>query len=406
MITTDYKPVKYSGDGVQKQFNVTFKFPRESDIKCTLKDSLGNITELSYNSDYTISNVNPTGPTYARANLTVAPASGTEVFIFAESLIRQETQYKNTGDFNLPVVEKNLDDLTLYLQQLLDELSRVVKVDITSDKNPAAIISDIEKLAANVATDVQKVQQALTQLFQMPPQYFTTTPGQLEYTLDHPVDTNLYNLMVILGGVYQDDGVAYTLTNSNTIRFAADPGAQGCTIRTSLSYANPDIQAAINRYLASAEQALETYSSTNVKPPLDAKVTEATAQADRAKQEADNLAASNAQIVANKNSITTLQSDQSKRISFPDWNNVAVLPTTVNLVQHVTEDCFLMSKSLQSEAIQISATNASGDIIIEFANSISSTGTNQMTLIPLKADTYFKVTYKASTPELWKVGVV
>jgi len=296
MITTDYVPIKYAGDGVQKEFSITFKFPDIESIKISTKDLAGTVVDLVHGVDFTITNVNSSGPTYARVDFVVAPASGVEVVVYADSEFRQETEYKNTGSLDMTVLMKNLDDLTLYLQQLKNEISRSVRVGIASGLDPAQLISDIETQAAQVGIDAVKVDQAVSQMFQRVIDPFITTPGQTDYTIPFPVDPNLYNVQVFLNGIKQGPKTAFTLPDTTTIRFSVDPGAKECVIESSLSYANPDLNVAISSAVTDGKQQVQEYTDNTAQPQIADEVVKATEQADRSESIADSLSSIQPQI--------------------------------------------------------------------------------------------------------------
>lgn len=109
--------------------------------------------------------------------------------------------------------------------------------------------------------------------------------------------------------------------------------------------------------------------------------------------------------LANKQWVEGVIPDFSTKVGYPDFSNRESLPATANLVQHITEDCYLLLNVLQGSGVQIDITTSDGTSIFRFIDTFCSTGTNQKHITPIKAGTYIKITYRAGSLEMLKVGI-
>ncbi|MCE1972875.1 hypothetical protein LWT57_22995 [Enterobacter cloacae] len=129
-VSSEQSYIEYNGDGVTKTFTIPFYFILGSDISITLTDSNGVETTLTYGVDYSV--VGDGSSSGGAATLNTAPSSGTEVTIYRNPPVTQETAYYENGKFPAKSHEKALDKLTMLIQAALYRLnilnSRAVKV--------------------------------------------------------------------------------------------------------------------------------------------------------------------------------------------------------------------------------------------------------------------------------------
>lgn len=106
----------YVGNGVTTSFPYTFRIFKKSDLVVTVMDLDENLTVLTPDSDYTITNAG----SYAGGNvvLTEPLVSGWKISIARELEPTQETDLRNQGKFYAEVHEDAFDKLTMLIQQV------------------------------------------------------------------------------------------------------------------------------------------------------------------------------------------------------------------------------------------------------------------------------------------------
>ena len=108
-----------------------------TDIKCTVTDSDDVETALTYTTDYTVSvSADGVGGTVTL----VDPASyNTETLtVYRDTTKTQESDYEDFNQFPSNTLERNLDQLTMMVQDLSEDISRSLKLPISG------ALSDIE----------------------------------------------------------------------------------------------------------------------------------------------------------------------------------------------------------------------------------------------------------------------
>ncbi|MEW7353012.1 hypothetical protein AB2S17_01115 [Escherichia coli] len=105
----------YVGNGVTTSFPYTFRIFEKSDLVVTVIDLNENLTELTLDTDYTVTNAGG----YAGGNvvLSSALANGWKISIARELEATQETDLRNQGKFFAEVHEDAFDKLTMLIQQ-------------------------------------------------------------------------------------------------------------------------------------------------------------------------------------------------------------------------------------------------------------------------------------------------
>lgn len=134
-ITKTYAPDKYAGDGVQVDFPVTFDFLDSGNIKATVTDAAGVDTALVAGVDYSV-----TGATLTTA---VPVASGSRLTIWLDADYLQDTDWKNTGNYNLETLERAMDKAAVERQILKEAFSRTVTLPLTSEDTPENYLGQV-----------------------------------------------------------------------------------------------------------------------------------------------------------------------------------------------------------------------------------------------------------------------
>lgn len=149
-ITTTSSSITYTGDGSNTIWNYSFLIPENSNAVITITTIATSETLVLDPSVYTITGVNnPVGGTV------IYPLSGSPLSTaFRISIQRilpltQETDLVNQDGFYPEVIEDEFDYLTMLVQQLQDEISRVFVVPVGSDLNIEQLLIDISNGAAN-----------------------------------------------------------------------------------------------------------------------------------------------------------------------------------------------------------------------------------------------------------------
>jgi len=131
----------HAGNGVTVAFTVNFKFLANSHIRVIHKDALGVETTWVEITDYTLTGAgNPTGTLTA----VTAPASGETITILRNVPQTQETDYVENDSFPADTHETALDKLTMQVQQLQENLDRLIQFPETSTISNVTIEDPID----------------------------------------------------------------------------------------------------------------------------------------------------------------------------------------------------------------------------------------------------------------------
>lgn len=110
-----------TGNGVTTVFPYTFLILDEEDIKVTVDGVLKTIA-----TDYTVSGVgNPGG---GSVTFLAAPANGTTVVRYSDTMLKRETDYQTNGDFREVVVDADFDRAWLALRDVSYKGGRALRV--------------------------------------------------------------------------------------------------------------------------------------------------------------------------------------------------------------------------------------------------------------------------------------
>lgn len=140
-VSTVLNKITLIGDGVTTAFTFPFAIrPNgQTDIQVFLTTAAGVITQLTYATQYTVTEnaaiaPNPT-PVGGTVNCTTAPANGVLVTILRTMALTQPTSLANQGNLYQPVLESTDDNQAMQLQQLSELLGRMISVAV-SDPAP------------------------------------------------------------------------------------------------------------------------------------------------------------------------------------------------------------------------------------------------------------------------------
>lgn len=146
-LSTNTNKITYTCNGTTNEFAVPFLFFADSHISVQIKTNDRQAQTLKQDDDYTLSGAgNAAGGTCV---LTAAPENGAELLILRDVPYKQETRYIDGDPMPAPLLERNLDALTMMCQQLEEQCARAVAVDMFSASNPSEIIGKVEDLYAD-----------------------------------------------------------------------------------------------------------------------------------------------------------------------------------------------------------------------------------------------------------------
>ncbi len=124
----------YSGDGVNDDFDYTFRILAQSEIQVIVVSSAGVETIKTLTSHYTVSGVdNPSGGvvTFTAGNI---PSASETVILRRNMTYTQGADYTENDNFPAEVTERALDRLTMLMQQIKEIASRTLNFSLASGK--------------------------------------------------------------------------------------------------------------------------------------------------------------------------------------------------------------------------------------------------------------------------------
>ncbi|EDY7994907.1 hypothetical protein GP272_002397 [Salmonella enterica] len=119
-VSTEVDHNDYTGNGVTTSFPYTFRIFHKSDLVVQVVDLSENITELTLDTDYTVTGAG--GYTGGNVVLSSPLANGYQISISRELPVTQETDLRNQGKFFAEVHEDAFDKLTMLIQQAISWL--------------------------------------------------------------------------------------------------------------------------------------------------------------------------------------------------------------------------------------------------------------------------------------------
>ncbi|ALD78835.1 Phage tail fibers [Citrobacter portucalensis] len=124
-VSTEVDHNDYIGNGVTTSFPYTFRIFKKSDLVVQVADLSENLTELTLDTDYTVTGAG--GYTGGNVVLSSPLANGYQISISRELPVTQETDLRNQGKFFAEVHEDAFDKLTMLIQQVRSWLSLALR---------------------------------------------------------------------------------------------------------------------------------------------------------------------------------------------------------------------------------------------------------------------------------------
>jgi len=240
---TTRKAGPFSGNGSTTVFPFVFKVFTSSDITVVRADASGVETTLVLNSDYSVSlNSDQTASPGGNVTLSSALATGYSLSITGNLAYSQATQLPTGGAYNAQNVEAAFDRVTMLTQQLLEQVSRAVKVSVTSGIDPSTYVSTLAAAVSSAASSAASAQASLN-TFQG--QYYgsrATDPtldplGAAMTAGDLYFNTVTARMRVYTGTVWSDTGTALPVT-INTQRFSGNASTTVFTLTNPPAFQN------------------------------------------------------------------------------------------------------------------------------------------------------------------------
>ena len=158
--TTKRKAGPYHGDGMSVLFPFDFRVFEAQDLHVTYADESGAERVLSLNTDYKV-NLNIDQETVPGGNVILNKAlqHGNTITLTSGMAYLQPTKLTNHGGFYPTVINDALDRLTIFVQQLEEQVDRSVKVTVSSETSPDELVASINE-SASAARQSAEVAQA------------------------------------------------------------------------------------------------------------------------------------------------------------------------------------------------------------------------------------------------------
>ncbi|KAG0289435.1 hypothetical protein BGZ96_007009, partial [Linnemannia gamsii] len=147
--STNRKAGPFAGDGVNVRFPFVFKVFSKDDVRAVYADALGVESDLILDSDFTVTlNSDQENAPGGEVVLSSPLPTGETLTLTSKVLALQKVKITNAGGFYPSVQNTVFDKLTVLVQQLAEQVSRAVKVKISSNTNPDELIADLQDKAA------------------------------------------------------------------------------------------------------------------------------------------------------------------------------------------------------------------------------------------------------------------
>lgn len=144
----------YLGNGTNTLFTFDFKIFKADELLVVYTDPDGIERTLALNTDYTVSlNADQDSAPGGNIRTTVAPPAGYRITMTSDVPNLQQIVLTNSGGFYPVLLNEALDRVTILVQQNTEEISRAVKVTLSTDKTPDELLASIYDSAhqANLA---------------------------------------------------------------------------------------------------------------------------------------------------------------------------------------------------------------------------------------------------------------
>lgn len=189
--------VQYTGNGSTTVFPYTFAIFADSDMVVYVDDEI-------IETGYTVSGAGQTDG--GNVTFDTAPADGKKITLLRQVPVERVTDFQEGGTFRPKNINDELDRQTAFIQQTQEEMSRCVKVDVTSDVSPSTVLEQVERIYSSidnvdtVADDISNVNSVAS-----------------NSTNINSVASNITNINAVAGNATNINAVAGNSTNINAV---------------------------------------------------------------------------------------------------------------------------------------------------------------------------------------------
>lgn len=156
--TTVNKTIQ-SGNGSNKDFDFAFEIPDEDSLSLTKRNSDG--TETAITSNYTVTGIgDEAGGSVNYPTSGSALTSSEKIIIKRVVALKQLENLRNQGDYSLEDIEDALDYAVMICQQLSEEISRCIKLNVTSSQSDKLLDDLIANRLLYVNSDATKIRMS------------------------------------------------------------------------------------------------------------------------------------------------------------------------------------------------------------------------------------------------------
>lgn len=164
--STNRKAGPFLGDDVAIRFPFVFKVFSKEDVRAVHADVLGVESDLILDRGFSVTlNSDQENTPGGEVVLSSALPSGETVTLTSKVQALQKVKITNAGGFYPSVQNTVFDKLTVLVQQLAEQVSRAVKVKISSDTNPDELVADLQH-KATLAVQAQTRAEEAAQIAQ------------------------------------------------------------------------------------------------------------------------------------------------------------------------------------------------------------------------------------------------
>jgi hypothetical protein len=142
-LSTPTNKVLYTCDGSTDTFPYTFRILDDADLYVIYTDLSGYDTQWTESTEYIVTDVGEEFGGNVVVEAAYVPASGTQLTIYREVPLTQETDYVENDPFHADTLESDLDRTIMIIQQLAELLSRVIYLSITDGSHPTMEIPNL-----------------------------------------------------------------------------------------------------------------------------------------------------------------------------------------------------------------------------------------------------------------------
>ena len=287
--------VKYSGNGVVREFPTGFAFFENDNIVVYHNG-------VVINTGYSITGVGETDG--GVVTFDVAPAEGDKIVILRKVDIERVTDFQEGGAFRAKNINDELDRQTAFCQQIQEEIERCVKVEVTDEQTPEELLSEVygkldsataiagdainaanqaQTAADNATAAVNQAEQTLTEVtnyVDLAKTDIEGTKNTVISTIDNTVSNAKGEIANTIVSAKADINTAVDEATMNITDIVSD--AEGSITNIAVTEANKAIANAAQEATDTATANVNSYVDGTVKPSLQTYVDQAQADANSA----------------------------------------------------------------------------------------------------------------------------